>query len=365
MKLKQSPVIFNEECHTYTLEGKRLLGITGLIHSVLGLGVYPDASEHVKDFVIPRAGSRGTAIHHAIQTIDTIGAYEPLQTVHTRFGCQCRDNIAYEDIEWDVSQELDNYVAHQRDGGFQAVANELTVSDNDKWASQIDNVWLKSDTGGIWLVDTKSNNVRLYPTCGYFQDNYFQTSEDALKEYLSWQLSIYAELFESENPGLKVEGLACNWLRKDAAAFWIIDRKPGELVWKLLKTEYTINDDETVCYHSDASVFDIFYAGSQNVKDRQLEILSNDAVNYIGGLIEAYDELKAKIDEAKVSIRAAMEAHGIKSWDNNAFRAVIANDCERSTFDTTAFKKDHPDLYEKYIVKKRQKGSFTLKSNAK
>lgn len=53
MRFKQSPVIFNEDEHSYYLGDKRLLGITGLIHSVLGPGVYPDASEHVKDRIIP------------------------------------------------------------------------------------------------------------------------------------------------------------------------------------------------------------------------------------------------------------------------------------------------------------------------
>ena len=103
--------------------------------------------------------------------------------------------------------------------GFKPLANELTVSDNVRYASQIDNVWQYEKTGGIWLVDTKTNNIKLYPLCGYYNANYFNSGEDALKEYLSRQLSIYAELFEAENPGLKVEGLACNWLKADADAF--------------------------------------------------------------------------------------------------------------------------------------------------
>ena len=45
MKLKISPVTFDETVHTYRLGDKQLLGITGLIHSILGLGVYPDAEE--------------------------------------------------------------------------------------------------------------------------------------------------------------------------------------------------------------------------------------------------------------------------------------------------------------------------------
>ena len=167
MQFKQSPVIFDEDSHSYQLDGKRLLGITGLIHSVLGLGVYPEADAYVKDFIIPKAGSRGTAIHHAIQTYDQLGIRQTIQIVNTRQGDH------YEMMEWDVSQELDNYIRHLN--GFEAVANELTVSDNDKYASQIDNVWRRIDTNGIWLVDTKSNNIDLYPMCGYFYANRFSS----------------------------------------------------------------------------------------------------------------------------------------------------------------------------------------------
>ena len=86
---------------------KRLLGITGLIHSILGLGVYPEADPYVKDFLIPKAGSRGTAIHHAIQTYDELGIRQTIQSVNTRQGDR------YEVMEWDVSRELDNYIRHQ------------------------------------------------------------------------------------------------------------------------------------------------------------------------------------------------------------------------------------------------------------
>ena len=190
IKFKESPVVFDEESHRYELDGKRLVGITGLIHSVLGLGVYPEASDIVKDMFIPRAGSRGTAVHHAIQTYDRLGIRLTTQIVHTRYGCRERDNLRFVDEMWDVTKELDAYIRHLDFNGFIPLANELTVSDNVKYASQIDNVWQNKQTGGIWLVDTKTNNTKLYPLCGYYNANFFKSGEDALKEYLSWQLSI-------------------------------------------------------------------------------------------------------------------------------------------------------------------------------
>lgn len=359
MQFKQSPVIFDEDSHSYQLDGKRLIGITGLIHSVLGLGVYPEADPYVKDFAIPRAGSRGTAIHHAIQTYDQIGIRQTNQIVHTRYGCRERDNIRYKDEEWDVSLELDNYIRHLN--GFEPVANELTVSDNEKYASQIDNVWLRKDTNGIWLVDTKSNNIDLYPLCGYYNSSYFNSGAEALQEYLSWQLSIYAELFEAENPGIKVEGLACNWLRKDQAAFWVIRRQPSELVKELLSTEYILTDNGPVYFHHDQSVFGIHANLPAPAKEPKLAIVPENVITYVADLMALEKETKTKLDEAKKALRMAMEQHGIKSWDSGQFKATITADSERATFDTVQFKKDHPDLYEKYTTRKQIKGGFTLK----
>ena len=358
MQFKQSPVIFDEESHTYHLDGKRLLGITGLIHSILGLGVYPDASEHVKDYIIPRAGSRGTAVHHAIQTYDQLGVKQTLQTVRTRYGCKERDNINYVEETWDVSSELEAYIQHLN--GFVPLANELTVSDNVRYASQIDNVWLHEETGGIWLVDTKTNNLKLYPLCGYFIANCFDSGEDALKEYLSWQLSIYAELFELENPGLKVEGLACNWLKPDDRAFWIIERKPTELVHELLKTTYFFSDNGPVYFHPDLSVFGIGSAVSAEVKE-QSQVVAPGVVDYFASILKTYKEAEAKLEEAKTALRAAMTEHNVKSFDFGPFSATIGADSVSTSFDTKSFKKDYPELYKKYALSKSKKGSFTIK----
>lgn len=360
MEFKKSPVIFDEESHSYTLDGKRLLGITGLIHSILGLGVYPDASDYVKDFAIPRAGSRGTAVHHAIQTFDQLSMLATRQVVRTRYGCLERGNIHYVDEEWDVERELEAYMRHLLEFNCEPLANELTVSDNEKWASQIDNVWLNKGTKGIWLVDTKTNNIDLYPRCGYYITDYFGSGEDALKEYLSWQLSIYAELFEKENPGMRVEGLACNWLKPDNAAFWKIERKPSKLVWELLRTEYIFTDNGPVYFHPNPSVFGIGgYPPAES--GESVPMIAPDVVEYFTGLLRTYKETEAKLEEAKASLRSAMEQHNVKSFDFGTFSVTLTADSTSASFESKSFRKDYPDLYDKYTTRKTKKGSFTIK----
>lgn len=359
MQFKKSPVIFDEDSHSYRLGDKKLTGITGLIHSILGLGVYPEAEPYVKDFIIPRAGSRGTAIHHAIQTYDQLGIRQTTQIVHTRYGCRERENIQYKDEEWDVTLELDNYIRHINTGGFEPLANELTVSDNEKYASQIDNVWRSVDTGGVWLVDTKSNNIDLYPLCGYFNPNCFNSGEEALKEYLSWQLSVYAELFEAENTGIKVEGLACNWLRKERASFWIIERKSSELVRELLSTEYIFTDNGPVYFHHDQSVFGI--KPNLPLTREERPIIPADVVDYMAGLLKTVKEAEAKLTEAKTALRAAMTQHKVKKCDFGLFSATLSASSVTNRFNTKQFKEDNPELYEKYVSKSISQGSLTIK----
>ena len=348
IKLKQSPVTFQEECHRYYLGEKRLVGITGLIHEVLQLGVYPDANEFVRNTAIPRAAEYGSAVHKSIEMYDEIGIK---QTVYPN---------SFGDDPWDVSLELESYIKHRK--GFVPVANEYTVSDCEQWASNIDNVWQRESTGGIWLVDTKTNNLNYYPLDGYGQPNFFPDHAAGLKEYLSWQLSVYAELFEAQNPGYTVEGLAANWLRKGDAAFWVIERKPSKLVKELLKAVWFEDADGHVVYthHAPAILHPNLGLPVATANATPL-LLPEDAIKFIYDNLKAAKEAEEQLKKMKTLLREAMERHGIKSWDSGLFKSTIAADCEKETFDTKRFKADHPELAVQYITRKPQKGSFTIK----
>lgn len=312
INLIKSEVVFHEEGHFYELNGKRLSGITSLIHDVLHLGVYPDASDFVKNVAIPRAAEYGTSVHKAIEFYDVTGMRKT--EYPGKFG------------DWEVSQELDGYIEHQK--GYKAVANEYTVS-TEKYASQIDNVWQKEETQGIWLVDTKTNNIDYYPG-----------GVDALKEYLSWQLSSYAYMFERQNPGLKVEGLACNWLRKGDKEFWEIQRKSDKEVEWLLETEYFVDSEGHIIF--------LFNEHFPTEKKEDTQLLSNEAVQFLGQLLAKQEELDSMIDSIKSKLKAAMVESGIKSWDAGVFKITYVPGSTGMQFDSTKFKKENPELAEKY-----------------
>lgn len=346
VELIKSPVEFNEELHRYNLGDKRLMGITGLIHSVLELGVYPDASDFVKNTAIPRAGQYGSSVHKAIELYDDLGIKQTLYP--NTFG----------DEDWDVSRELESYIKHRQ--GFIPIDNEYTVSDNFQYASQIDNVWLRVSTGGIWLADTKTNNLNYYPLDGYGIPNYFANHEAGLKEYLSWQLSVYAVLFERQNPGLKVEGLCANWLRKGDAAFWIIERKSDEAVLELLKAVWYESFDGSIVYeHPDRKSLHP-QLGQRPTSDTE-SIIPEDMIAYVCKLLKQKQHIDAELDRVKPLLRSAMEQRGLQTWDSGLFKTTIGAASMRRTFDTKRFEKEHPELAADYISQKPINGSFTIK----
>lgn len=217
-ELTDCGVRFVESPHGYFYGDKQLCGITSLIHYATGLGEYPEADEYTKSVLIPRAGEYGHAVHSAIELYESQGI-RATSTPNT-----------FDGGEWDVSRELEDYIELR--GEYIPVANEYTVS-NGRYASNIDNVWMNPPSRGIILADTKTNNL-----------NYYPGKTAALKEYLSWQLSIYAELFEQQNPGLKVEKLVGNWLRRGQRRQWMIERKSSDEVNAILSIPYERVDNE-------------------------------------------------------------------------------------------------------------------------
>ena len=334
--LKQSEVVFNEETHRYLRGDAELSGITGLIHAVLLLGVYPDASDFVKKVQIPKAGYYGTCVHKAIQAWDELGIEL------TQFPEKEHPTAGILPSQ-DVSAEL-AYYRKVKPRNVKTVASEFTV-DYLNFASQIDCIWCDNE-GGIYLVDHKTNNLDYYPG-----------GADGLKEYLSWQLSCYAVMFENQT-GLKVKGLLGNWVRKGAGELWRIERKPDELVKKLLSTDIMPDGNGRFVYLNQE--MQVYAEKVEEVKPTESDsslVVPSDVVTAIATLLKAEKAAKAM----KEKLRELMEAAGVSKWECDQFTATIGKASESTTFDSKAFQADHPDLYKQYLKKTTRKGSFTQK----
>ncbi len=335
--LTQSEVVFNEETHRYLRGETELSGITGLIHAVLLLGVYPDASDYVKKVQIPKAGYYGTCVHKAIQAWDELGIEL------TQFPEKEHPTAGILPAQ-DVSAEL-AYYRKVKPRTCKTIASEFTVSYGN-FASQIDAIWCDEE-GGIYLVDHKTNNLDYYPG-----------GAEGLKEYLSWQLSCYAFMFEWQTCW-KVKGLLGNWMRKGAGELWRIERKPDELVQKLLSTEIIKQDWGGFTYFNPE--MQVFAAKVEEVKPvattTDALAVPVDVVSAIATLLRAEKAAKAM----KEKLRELMEAAGVTKWECPEFTATIGKPSETTTFDVKAFQADHPDLYEQYLQKTTRKGSFSQK----
>lgn len=159
--LKKSPVVFDELAHTYDLNGVKLSGITSLLHRTIFADKYSGISRKVLD----KAAEYGHNIHEQIELVDSLG------------------------VESD-DPSVQAYCRMKEENNLVPLVNEYLVSDEASYASSIDIVF--SD---YTLADIK-------------------TTSKLDMEYLSWQLSIYASLFEMQNPGLKVPRMLAIWLPK-------------------------------------------------------------------------------------------------------------------------------------------------------
>ena len=352
--LTQSEVVFNEETHRYLRGDAELSGITGLIHAVLLLGVYPDASDYVKKVQIPKAGYYGTCVHKAIQAWDELGIEL------TQFPEKEHPTAGILPAQ-DVSAEL-AYYRKAKPRACKTIASEFTVSYGN-FASQIDCIWCDKE-GGIYLVDHKTNNLDYYPG-----------GAEGLKEYLSWQLSCYAFMFEWQTCW-KVKGLIGNWMRKGAGELWRIERKPDELVQKLLSTEIIKQEWGGFTYYNPE--MQVFAAKVEEVQPTVKVISAADMhtsnwlipqadAQALVAALETIAEIKRQADEAearcqllKDKLKEAMESAGIKSWDTGIFKATVKAASKRKTFDSKKFQADHPDMYQGYIKESETKSSIVI-----
>lgn len=295
INLQQSGVVFNEEGHTYHLGGKELQGVTGILDRRL----FPNKYDGVDEEILAKAAERGTAIHRYCQIYDDLGIVTE--------GCE----------------EVAHYASMRDALGLVPVAREYIVTDGEHYASKIDAVYQGKE--GVILNDLKTT---------YHLD----------KEYISWQLSIYAWMFEKMNPGVTVECLTATWLRGDTAEYVGIERKDVSLVEALIQAD--IND----------TPFDYY----PNVGDIPEYIAK--AERELSDIDTSMKMLKARQDKLKADILAHMgkdHASSVKT-DIATFSRVAAS--SKYVFDVDRFKENHRDLYDRYCTKlQEKKESLTIR----
>ena len=298
MELVKSDVIFDQQAHTYTTpEGVCLQGITGMLERQL----FPDKYSGVPDFVMKRAAERGSFVHEVCELVDDLG------------------------IEHEI-EEAKSYKRLKEAYGLRYEASEYLVSDNEYFASSIDKVYRESDTE-FSLADIKTT---------YKLD----------KEYVKWQLSVYAYFFELQNPGAKVKRLFAIWLHGKTSALAEVERIPKDVIKKLLECEIngvTLTNPYAVP------------ATASSLPQKYLEMEQS--------IIEIESQEKYWKEQKKIlmdGIMQEMVKAGAYNWEGDSVKFTRKKESIRKGFDTKAFEKDYPELYAKYITETQVSGSLIL-----
>ena len=93
-----------------------------------------------------------------------------------------------------------------------------------------------------------------------------------------------------------------------------------------------------------------------------VELIPVETINKIRELEIAAKEIKAKQDEVKATILAAMEEHGVKSWeaDDKSVQITYVPESESITLDTKGLKEECRDVYDAYAKVTKRKASVRI-----
>ena len=293
--LNKSRVEFNEEYHRYFLDRQELKGITGVISRYL----FPHKYSNVPDSILNKAKDKGHEIHRACEL------YNIFPTVYD-----------------DSLPELRQYVALLNENKITPIEAEYLVSNGETHATKID------------MIDEQNN---LYD---------IKTTYTLDKNYLSWQLSICAYLFELENPGVTAGKLYGIWLR-ETAKLVEVQRIDSEIVKSLLEAD-AMNAEWINPIQTDEIVFE----------NGEKLLMLESAIVELKQQIEEYEAAKKLfVDELEQKMIAANE----RKWEEEGIRVTRIAPTTSTTFNTTLFSEQHPELYYQYTITSPKKGSIKIK----
>lgn len=309
MKLIQSPVKFDVARHTYTLpDGRQLTGVTGLMKKH---GLSPDYSD-VPPAVLKRAADRGSAIHGVVQ--------------------DCINGLYEEALASPAEKQVaDLWEAFCYGNGLKAAESEYLVSDMETCASKID----------IVLDDCSLADLK--------------TTSELHTDALQWQLSIYAYLFEMQNPGLKVPalyGVHYN-VRSKTFSLHPVKRLPDGEIARLLECEKAGRQfvPDTPAMTADETSL-IAYVEQERLPSVLQQLAQAKAV---------VEELQSRLDTAYASIYAQMEQAGIEKIEAASYTVTRRAPSVRTTIDGKALRAEMPEVAERYTRTSEVKGSVTIR----
>ena len=281
---------FRPETHEYLLDGQPLISVTQLMRKH---GLAPDYGA-VTEAVLAAKAERGTLIHQEIEEYLKKG-------------------------ELGFTTELGNFIQYIDLNGIKVLASE-TVLHNDIVAGTADLIL----DGGI-VADIK-------------------TTASLHKDAVSWQLSIYAELYNATHPTTPVtKGQAFHFNAEGELRVVDIPLKPQGEILRLLECERNGQP----------------FTQALTVSQTALAELA-----YIEGLIKGIEEQKkaaeAQAQELRAAILEAMEQNGISCFENESIRLTYVAPTTRTSIDGARLKKEMPEIAAAFTKTSTVKASLRI-----
>lgn len=287
IELNYSRVVFNEAAHEYFLDGKQLSGITSVIQRQL----FPEEYSSVPKKILDAAAEYGTSVHKSCELFDK---------------------------EWtnDGTVEVQDYIDLCKEYSLTHEASEYLVSDEENYASLIDKLYRASE-----------NTFDI----GDLKTYYGKLSGEKL-EKCRWQLSIYAYLFEMQNPKAKVRNLFIMHIRNK-------QKKDGS--WDHIKEMVFVDRiPSDIC----KELLDCDLRGEQfkNPFSIPKEICAQ--MGRIKELVDIKNKAEEELNAIKADILQSMVFLEVTNWATDEVRLTRTLPTTRQTFDLVKFKEAHPNI---------------------
>ena len=310
--LYESPVVFNPEHHTYDLNGQQLSGITPII-----AWFFPDTYKGIPQSVLDNAANYGKLIHSKCELYDSMG-------------------IVPDD---DFKAVVADYKRIIEAAGLRPLVSEYLVSDEHRIASAIDKVFDDDSLGDIKTTSKVHGlNVQL-------------------------QLSIYAWLYERQNPERKVKHLYLIWLPKPQygnAEVRELDRIPATVCEEIVNIWAAGGDP--------LNAIAILTGCGCKLEAKEKERVEGEVPDEVQPLVDELLLIKKQLDildtrekQIRKALLDTMTLSGEDKWSSDLITISRRAESTRETIDTKALQKAEPEVYEKFKKVTKVAASLTYK----
>ena len=310
--LVESPVVFNPEHHTYTLNGQMLSGVTPII-----AWLFPDTYKGIPQAVLDMAAERGSMVHSKCELYDSMGI------------------LPSEDDEFRLPVQQYAELTHD----MEVLCSEYLVSDEHRIASAIDKVFTDDSLGDI------------------------KTTSKVHGLLVQLQLSIYAWLYEKMNPERKVPHLYLIWVPKPQYGkpeLRELERIPASVCEYIV--DVWANDGDRLSAMASLTGCGVkLEADGGKRKAGEIPEGVQTLVDELMVIKKQLDFLSDREKEIRNSLLVAMSNMNEDKWASDLIQIQKKAAYLRESVDSKALKENEPSIYESYKKVTKVAESLTYK----